>query len=124
MPRETKSPDAKELERIIEQINKRFGEDIQDKGTFDLAYNEFLDGEVEGARNTTMRERVFRTYVEKFPDTQKGNIFKRAGGKDFEKDQEKTAKRVLPNTRRGRAKYIKIGSKRADLKDYDTKKRR
>ena len=63
MPRTDETPKNKQYKVMAGKIGDRFADEIQDKGTFDVAYNDFLDGELQGKRNTQMRERVFSAYI-------------------------------------------------------------
>lgn len=104
-----------EAERVAENIYNQFGRQIKDEQTFNKIINEYI-GEPESKKQKEFFQQVFQTIADRHPRTiQKTNLFKKAKGKDWKKDKEKTAKTIV-NTPQ---EYIKKGAKNVDLKGYD-----
>ena len=115
-----------EERRIAERLRNIYGKDISDRASFDLAFTELIDSAQLTSKQKGFRDKVFKRYADigevqtelekkEFP---KQSLFEKAGGKDFKKDRQKTAKTVVKNKK----EYVRRGARKVDLKNYDTKK--
>lgn len=101
-----------DADRIAETIWQDHKRNIVDKATFDKAFDVYMEGSGEELRSS-----VFKHLVSNHPQVTKKDIFKEAGGKDFNRDKRTTAKRIV-TSRKG---YIQAGASNVDLKGYDTR---
>lgn len=101
-----------DADRIAETLFHRYGKAIVDKETFDRAFDNYMEGSGD-----ELREMVFNHYRSNHPSIGKSSIFKKAGGKDFERDKRTTSKQIVTS----RKEYIRRGASNVDLKGYDTK---
>ena len=99
--------------RIAETLFQRAGSRIIDRATFNQEFDSYMQGTGED-----LRDGSFSAYLKNNKRVDKRNIFKEAGGKNLERDQRKTSKRIIRN----KEKFIKVGSQRADLPKLDTKR--
>ena len=111
------SPDAEDIERINETLDQREGFKIQDRDSYDLAFDDYLQ---DTAFKESVRDDAFADYVESHPDVSKERLFTKAKGRDLRRDRLKTAKKVVTT----RKAYIKGGARHLDLKGYDTARQR
>lgn len=121
MPRR-KSPEE-DFDRLAERLQNQYGKYIKDEESFNVAYDSYL-AELPDSHplfKKLNRSKVFeKVFTHKKDSTQymtRDNIYKEAGGKDLNKDRQKTAKRVVKT----RKEYEKAGASRVDLEGYDTK---
>ena len=107
-----------DIERIAETIdNLDIFNEIQDKDSFDLAYDDYL-GDSTLTKKEDFRENVFKKLKNKHPQRiVDERIFTKAGGKFLRQDKRQTAKTIVTT----KTEYIKKGSRKVDLKGYDTK---
>ena len=110
------SPPDEDIDRINETIFRNYGGGIKDEETYIKAYNDYL-GINMNETLSEIKDRAFSSYQDRHPQVQSGSIFKKAGGKDLERDRKITNKVIVTDTK----DYIKRGATRVDLQDYDTK---
>jgi hypothetical protein len=110
------SPTEKDAERIAERIYLEYGNLIKDKRTFNEAYSNYFHGSLtDGIED--LRPRIFNILQKRNKKIIDKDLFKKAGGKDFDADRKSTAKELVSTPEQ----YIKRGAQRVDLKGYDTK---
>lgn len=118
------SPTPEEIEAINEAIDSRSGASIQDRDSYDLAYNDYMNySEKELEEDNVlfnMREEVWEHFSMNHPDVAKERLFSKAKGRDLRRDRLKTARKVVTT----RKQYIKGGASKLDLKGYDTARQR
>ena len=108
-----------DFERLAERLYFQDGENISDRDTFNFYYQRYLV-DVEGSiTNANNESTVWAKYSQRY-DVVTPSVFKKAGGKDFERDKAKTAKTVVTSRR----EYVKRGASNVDLRGYDTPKPR
>lgn len=115
----------KDSERIAKELLRRAGKSIQDRGTFDDAFLQYMGAAGEPLiEKSKFSDKVFRDYrdiAERDGKTiSKKNIFKDAGGKNLKRDRETTANVVVDSS----IEYTKKGAGKVDLRGYDTRKER
>lgn len=104
-----------DFERLAERIGTVYGDAISDRETFNYYYGKYLKGEDNGIFLQKNRNKVFDFYAENF-GIQKDSLFKKAGGKSFERDKAQTAGTVVDSQK----DYARKGASRVDLRGYDT----
>lgn len=110
-----------DVNRLAERVFRDSGQNIQDKEMFDLAFNDYMsDIDMSEKQDTVLRKKVFDKMRSSHPEISSQSFFKKAGGKSFVKDRERTAKRVVTDIK----VYKKRGARKVDLQGYDTKKGR
>lgn len=112
------SPTPEEIDRINETIFNRAGFKIQDRDSYDLAFNDYLninEGSITSAEKK-LRDNSFEEFISQHPEVSKERLFTKAKGKDLRRDRLKTAKRVV----RTRKEFIKQTAPEVDLKGFDT----
>ena len=109
-------PDS--IEMINEMIEMRDEVSVQDRDSYDLAYNSYMGLEEKELNNKqrAMRTIVFDDYVDKHPEVSEERLFTKAGGKDLRRDRLQTAKRVVKT----RKAYIRATAPEVDLRGFDT----
>ncbi len=107
-----------EIDRINERLFRESKFQIQDRDSYDLAFEDLIEVDERNlsSRQKTLRNDSFADYKQLHPDVSPERLFRKAKGKDLRRDRLKTAKRVVTT----RKKYIKGGASRLDLKGYDT----
>lgn len=105
-----------EAERFSENIYNEFPGKIVDKETFDAYVNEYA-GKPQNKKQQDFYNYTFELMVSKHPRIKPYSIYEKAGGKKFNQDRLRTAKKVYTEE----AGYIKAGAGKADLKGYDTR---
>ena len=107
---------------IIENVESQGGEGIQDRDSFDMIYDGYMniDSDNITPKQAKLRNRIFKEFVDIHPDVSTERLFKKAKGKDLRRDRLKTARKVVTT----RKKYIKGGASKLDLKGYDTARQR
>ena len=110
-----------EYDRFAERLYSDYGGDIEDKKTFDKAFNDYMSsyGPLSTAQDTTFREEAYKAMRVLKPSLKKASTFKKAGGKDLVQDRRTDAKTIVTS----KGEYIKRGAQNVDLKGYDTKRR-
>ena len=106
-----KSPTLEEIEeRLLPGIEGRYPDfkEMSDEEQ-DAAYFDYFSGHEEILYSERTRKRL-KQLAE----------FKKAGGKDLEQDQQKTAKKIVKT----RESYEKAKSQRVDIRGVDTKEDR
>ena len=91
---------------------------IQDRDSFDLAFNDLLvvtESELSGSQRS-LRNRVFKAYVKENKDVSTKRLFKEAKGRSLSKDRKTTAKEVVTTIQ----EFKKKGARQVDLKGFDT----
>ncbi len=111
-----KSPDPDDIDRINETLNQRAGNQIQDRDSYDLAFDDYMGIMRAAPKQRKLRNDAFADYSQKHPDVSTERLFTKAKGKDLSRDRLRTAKRVV-KTRKG---FIKAGAANVDLKGFDT----
>jgi|TARA_Y100000034_G_C6904939_1_gene419618 hypothetical protein len=116
MPRLTPEDD---IDRMSERIFNESGILVQDRDTFDLAFNDVIskDEDELTSEQVDFREDVFRLFVREHPGVRTDRLFKKAGGKDLKRDRRKTAKRIVQTDK----EFIKKGARRVDFAGFDIK---
>ena len=115
-----KSPDPDDIDRINETLDQREGFKIQDRDSYDLAFDDYMGIVRANTDQKKLRNDAFNDYFQKHPDISKERLFKKAKGRDLSRDRLRTAEKVV-TTRRA---YIKGGARHLDLKGYDTARQR
>lgn len=107
-----------EIDRINERLFRESKFQIQDRDSFDLAFNDLLSltDTTISEKQKKLKDNSFKDFINKHPDVSTERIFTRAKGKDLRRDRLKTAKRVV----RTRREFIKEGASKVDLKGFDT----
>lgn len=107
-------------DRIMERLRNFHRNNISDRETFDYSFNRLFDMHEKEltAKQRKLRDSVFDRYSSKY-NIPKESEFRKAGGKDFERDKQRQAKRVVTT----RKEYEKSGASNVDLKGYDTPSR-
>lgn len=104
-----------EFDRLAERVYNSSDVSIIDKGTYDYAFNKYMDKTLTNKQDTTLREETFKALRNKRPSIVDGDVFTQSGGKDFEKDKSKKAKVIVNDVET----YQKKGASKVDLKGYD-----
>lgn len=107
-----------EPDRLAERLNSQFGNEIQDRDSFDNSFNRLLSLEENelSSGQRTLREQTFVQLRNKVPGIDSRRLFQEAGGKDLKRDRLKTAKKVV----KSKKVFISRGASRVDLKGFDT----
>ncbi len=107
-----------EIDRINERLFRESKFQIQDRDSYDLAFNDLLSTTERSLSSTQkkLRNDGFTDYVSQHPDVSNERLFSKAKGRDLRRDRLKTAKRVVKT----RKEFIKKGAKRVDLEGFDT----
>ena len=111
-----------EIDRINERLFRESKFQIQDRDSYDLAFNDLLstDESDMSLNQKRLRNNAFGDYVSDHPDVAKERLFSKAKGRDLRRDRLKTARKVVTT----RKQYIKGGASKLDLKGYDTARQR
>ncbi len=106
-----------EIDRINERLFSESKFQIQDRDSYDLAFDDLLSvvGELSG-KQKELRNKAFREYSAAHPEVSAERLFTKAKGRDLRRDRLKTAKRVVKT----RKEFIKAGAREVDLKGFDT----
>lgn len=107
-----------EIDRINERIERESGFKVQDRDSYDLAFNDIMDipeNELT-AKQKKLRNEAFDQFLRKNPDVSSERIFTSARGKQLERDRRQTAKKVVTTTK----EFKKQGASDVDLKGFDT----
>ena len=115
-----KSPSPDDIDRINETLDTRDGFKIQDKDSYDLAFDDYMGIFKPDADQKAFRNKAFSDYVQKHPDVSTERIFQKAKGKDLRRDRLTTAKRVV----RTRKEFERLTAPDVDLKGFDTARQR
>lgn len=111
----TPSPTDMDAIRIAERLYLDFGTSIKDERTFKEAYSSYFQGSLtDGIKK--LEPQVFKHLRAQHPKIQEGDLFKKAGGKDFQKDRKHTAKKLVATPEA----YVHAGARKSDLREYDT----
>lgn len=117
-----KSPTPEEIDRINETLKRRAGFQIQDRDSYDLAFNDYLnisEPTIKGIEKD-FRNKAFDDFLVANPQISSERLFTRAKGKDLKRDRLKTAKKVVTT----RKEFEKAGASKVDLKGFDTARQR
>ena len=120
MVKRTTPPD--EIDRINERLFRESKLQIQDRDSFDLAFNDLLsltDSDLS-ANQRSLRNDAFDKFAVDHPDVSKERLFTKAKGRDLRKDRLKTAKKVVST----RKEFITSTAPEVDLKGFDTARQR
>ena len=111
-----------EIDRINERLERESQVQIQDRDSYDLAFNDLISTDEDDLSldQKRMRTNGFGDYRDSHPDVSAERLFSKAKGKDLRRDRLKTAKRVVTT----RKDYIKERASKVDLKGYDTARQR
>lgn len=127
MVRRRRSPTPEELERIAEELFNRAEFQIQDRDSFDLAFQDYMgfsDADVKvDSDKKKFQEDAFKLYVSEHPEVSTERLFTKAGGKGVRGlriDRRTTAKRVVKTRKR----FIREGATEVDLQAFDTVRQR
>ncbi len=107
-----------EIDRINERLFNTSSVQIQDRDSYDLAFNDLLsvnEKEITPKQNS-FRANAFRDYVVDHPDVSTKRLFTRAKGKDLERDRRQTARRVVTTQK----EFERETAPDVDLKGFDT----
>ncbi len=120
MARRITPPD--EIDRINERLFRESKFQIQDRDSYDLAFNDLMsiDDKTITSNQKTLREKAFKDFVKNHPEVTEERLFTKAKGKDLRRDRLKTAKRVVKT----RKDFLKQGARKVDLKGFDTARQR
>ncbi len=122
MARRLPSPTPDEIDRINETLEGLAKFKIQDRDSYDLAFNDYMnlnEATIKGFE-ITFRNDGFKDYSLKHPAISTERLFTKAKGKDLRRDRLQTAKRVVTT----RKEFIKLGASEVDLKGFDTARQR
>jgi len=115
------SPTSEDIERIAETlINTDDFDEIQDKDSFNLAFDEYLGSNDALVKNKDVRNATFKEVQRLKPTVESKEVFTKAKGKDLRRDRRSDAKEIVST----QAEYTRKGAGKVDLKGYDTKPRR
>lgn len=124
MARRRRSPTPEEIERIVETLFSESKFKIQDRDSFDLAFNDYMDFTEKDVKTDSDTRKfqadTFKQYVEEHPEVSTERLFSKAEGRDLRRDRLKTAKRVVKT----RKEFIKAGASEVDLQAFDTARQR
>ena len=111
-----------EIDRINERLFRESKFQIQDRDSYELAFNDLLSTAEDDLSldQKRLRNNGFDDYVSDHPDVAKERLFSKAKGRDLRRDRLRTAKKVVTT----RKQYIKGGASKLDLKGYDTARQR
>lgn len=117
-----KSPTPEEIDRVNETLKRRAGFQIQDRDSYDLAFNDYLNINEPTIKSfeRTFRKKAFDDFLVLNPQISRERLFTRARGKDLKRDRLKTAKKVVTT----RKEFEKAGASKVDLKGFDTARQR
>ena len=120
MARRITPPD--EINRINDRLFRESKFKIQDRDSYDLAFNDLLSiGESDlSSVQRKLRNDGFKGYLIQHPDVAKERIFTKAKGRDLRRDRLKTARRVVDT----RKEFTKLGASKSDLRGFDTARQR
>ncbi|MAH51520.1 hypothetical protein CMI37_37235 [Candidatus Pacearchaeota archaeon] len=111
-----------EIDRINERLFRESKLKIQDRDSYDLAFNDILsisDATITSGQKR-LRDDAFSAYRGEHPEVSAERLFTEAKGRDLRRDRLKTAKKVV-KTRKG---FIKEKATEVDLKGFDTARQR
>lgn len=127
MVRRRRSPTPEELDRIAEELFNRAEFQIQDRDSFDLAFQDYMgfsDADVKtDSDKRKFQDNAFREYQREHPEVSSERLFQKAGGKGVRGlriDRKTTAKRVVKT----RKAFIREGATAVDLQAFDTVRQR
>ena len=111
-----------EIERINERLFRESKLKIQDRDSYDLAFNDLmsLDDRTISAKQKTLRNDAFQDFLREHPEVSGERLFTKAKGRDLRRDRLKTSKRVVKT----RKEFIKETAPEVDLKGFDTARQR
>ncbi len=111
-----------EIERINERLFRESRLKIQDRDSYDLAFNDLmsLDDRTISAKQKELRNDAFDDFLGKHPEVSSERLFTKAKGRDLRRDRLKTAKRVVKT----RKEFIKETAPEVDLRGFDTARQR
>lgn len=115
MPRITM---PEEIEEMSDRIDQESGLLVQDRDSFDLAFSnitEIKDADLS-SKQLNFRDDVFRRYLQQHPAVRPDRLFKKARGKDLEKDR-KTTEPIVKSDK----EFIRRGARRFDFAGFDVK---
>lgn len=104
-----------EIDRINERINREAKFQVQDRDSYDLAFEDLFEVALT-SKQRTLRSKAFKDYLEDHPEVSNERLFKKAKGRDLRRDRLKTARRVVTT----RKQFIKEGAREVDLRGFDT----
>lgn len=107
-----------EIDRINDRLFRESKFQIQDRDSYDLAFNDLLslrDGDLS-SNQRRLRNTGFSKFISEHPEVAKERLFTKAKGRDLRRDRLQTAKRVVTT----RKEFIKEGAREVDLKGFDT----
>lgn len=105
-------------DRLADRLRDRFRNKIQDRDSFDLAFNralELRESELT-SKQKTFRNQTFKSYLSKNENVSQERLFTKAKGKDLKRDRLVTAQEVVET----REEFVKKGARKVDLKGFDT----
>ena len=106
---------AQESDRFAERFWNEYGSRVESEElTFDEAWEEYLDSPT-ARQNMSLKKSVITSAKKKGFNTHP--LFKKAGGKDINRDQQQTSKIVYKN----KQKYLRATAQRSDFQGLDTK---
>jgi len=119
-------------ERLADNIFLEYRDVIEDRMTFNVAFEDFLRDRPQSVNNDDLKNTTFRKYRKHYDGKSKkispknlysknAAILRVAKGKNINRDKLRTAKTVYVDTAEGRHKYITTGASRSDLDGVDTK---
>jgi len=115
------SPTADDIERIAETlINTDDFNQIQDRDSFDSAYDEYLGLNDNLVKNKSVRESTFKEVQRLKPTVDSERIFTKAKGTSLKQDRKRDAETIVTT----KQEYKQKGASKVDLKGYDTKPRK
>ncbi len=107
-----------EIDRINERLFRESKFQIQDRDSYDLAFNDLFSQTETGlsGKQKEMRNKAFGEFVSEHPAVSTERLFKKAKGRDLRRDRLKTAKRVVKT----RKEFERATAPEVDLKGFDT----
>ena len=103
-----------DIDRLVENLLLQEGDFIQDRDSFDLSLKRYIPEENFSDRS---KDKIFNEIINQKPSVLRERLFKKAKGKDLQRDRRQTAKIVVKT----REEFIKRGSKRVDFAGFDIK---
>ncbi len=107
-----------EIDRINDRLFRESRFQIQDRDSYDLAFNDLIsiDEKSLSSSQKKLRDDAFKDFIRQHPDVSTERIFTKAKGRDLRRDRLQTAKKVVTTKRQ----FTREGASQVDLKGFDT----
>ncbi len=107
-----------EIDRINERIFRESKFKVQDRDSYDLAFNDLLslDDKAITSNQRALRTNSFQDFIREHPEVSTERLFTKVGkGKDLRRDRLRTAKKVVETREEFKGKASDV-----DLRGFDT----